>query len=230
MRYLATLVFLIFSIMVYGLLTQLNWPLHTLLYIPLTSVLAFIVVFVHEFGHALAARLYKRPLLAFVALPFEWRFRPLRMSFADPSLRGSDIGGYVHYAVNRPQTRREAALIAFAGPAANFLLAGFAILLASWLATRAGAPPLPRIIPDAVMAPGVHNSTAAPPWAMLPPDEVVARVAAMDKYLHSRSAAAIIAEALGALSIGAGIANLIPFKDSDGDHIISALFRGRSRA
>ena len=72
----------------------------------------------------------------FVAFPFELRFRPWRLGFAEPT-GGRDLGGEVVDDVDWPETRREHALIAAAGPAANFLLALIAVLLAAWLLANA---------------------------------------------------------------------------------------------
>lgn len=228
MRHVATLVFLITTIAVYGLLSQLRWQHIPFISFVLTALLAFFVILVHELGHALAALRYGRPIQRFVVMPFELRFRPLRLRMAHLDAGGGDIGGLVQYASFWPETRREHAIIAFAGPAANFLLAGAALLLAAWLSTRPDTAHLPRLVPlenvsGALPPPGAHS-------ALLPSSEEVAKALSTPNYFPGRkSVGTIFAEAFAALSIGTGIANLIPFKGSDGEGIVNALFRGRIR-
>jgi len=228
MRHIATLLFLITTFAVYGLLSELRWlnvPFYKFL---LTAFLAFFVILVHELGHALAARSYGRPILRFAVMPFELRFTPLRLRLAGNDAGSGDVGGYVQYSGKRPETRREHAVIAFAGPAANFLLAAAALLLAAWLSTRPDTSGLPTLVPieptpPAQPIPGTH-------FAILPPDDKVVQALRTPGYFPgSRPVGAIFAEAFAALSIGTGLANLIPFKGSDGDAILTALFRGRSR-
>jgi len=226
MRHVATLLFLVTTIAVYGLLGQLKWRDGHYFYFFITGMLAFLVILIHELGHALAAKAYGRPILRFVAMPFELRFRPLRFRLAHRDRIGGDIGGFVQYG-GRLEARGERAVIAFAGPAANFLLAGAALLLAGWLAMRPDTAHLPSLVPAAPVAkpiPGTH-------FAVLPSDADVRRAVATGAlYFGQKPFGAILGEALAALSIGTGVANLIPFKGSDGDSIVDALFRGRSRA
>ena len=223
MRHVATLLFLLTTIAVYGLLGQLKWRDGPFLYFFLTGALAFLVILVHELGHALAAKAYGRPILRFVVMPFELRFRPLRFRLAHRDRIDGDIGGFVQYG-GRVEARRECVLISFAGPAANFLLAGAALLLAGWLAMRPDTSHLPSIAPVA------GQSQSGAPGGMLPSDAEVARALAKGPfYFGHKPFGAILSEALAALSIGTGIANLIPFRGSDGDSIFDALFRGRIR-
>jgi membrane-associated protease RseP (regulator of RpoE activity) len=223
MRHVATLLFLIVNFAVFGMLSDLRWSAGLLLYLPLTLMLSFVVILVHELGHALAAHRYGRRIERVVALPFEWRFRPFRLRMAE-SLSGRDLGGEVVYALDWPETRREHALIAAAGPAANFLLALIAVLLATWLAASAAPElsPLPAVVPGSA---GVNPV----PDALLPSDEEVARVLGAHARLTGATFVAMLLKALALLSAGTGLANLIPYKDSDGDEIVDALFRGRFR-
>jgi membrane-associated protease RseP (regulator of RpoE activity) len=233
MRHVATILFLITNFAVYGLLGQLHWREGPFLYFFLTGLLAFLVILVHELGHALAARRYGRPLQRFVVMPFELRFRPMRFRMAHLDKVGGDIGGFVQYAEFWPATRRESAVIAFAGPAANFLLASAALLFAAWLSMRPDTSHLPSIMPAPAAGPVQHLKPIEGTHfgAMLPSSEEVARALATSSYFPGQKPfGAILAEACAALSIGTGIANLIPFKGSDGESIKTALFPGRSRS
>jgi membrane-associated protease RseP (regulator of RpoE activity) len=229
MRYVATLLFLITTFMVYGLLLELRWQNVPLYKFFVTTFLAFFVILVHELGHALAARGYGRRILRFAVMPFEQSFRPLRLRLAHNDAGTGDVGGFVQYAEGRSGTRREQAVIAFAGPAANFLLAAAALLFAAWLSQRPEMSALPAIGPVEPVQhlkpiPGTHFGE------LLPSSEEVARALAAPGYFPGhKPVGAILAEAFAALSIGTGIANLLPFRGSDGDAIVTALFRGRSR-
>jgi hypothetical protein len=234
MRHLATLLFLMTNFAVCGLLSQLRWREGQLFYVLLTGLLCFLVILIHEAGHALAAQLYRRPILRFVAMPFELRFRPLRLRTAHRDPIRADIGGFVQYGGGR-EARAEQAVIAFAGPAANFLLAAAATALIAWLSMRAAAPDLPAIAPlDPAQTlepartlkpiPGTHFGH------YLPSSEKVRQaLAAPNPFPGRKPVGVILAEAFAALSIGTGIANLIPFRGSDGDVIADALFRRRAR-
>lgn len=103
MRHVAALLFLIVGFAVYGMLSELRSPAGWLLYFPLTLLLSFVVILVHELGHAYAAHRHGRRIMRFVALPFELLFRPFRLRIAD-SAGGRDLGGEVVYAVDWPET------------------------------------------------------------------------------------------------------------------------------
>lgn len=223
MRHVATLLFLIVNFAVFGMLSDLRWSAGLLLYLPLTLMLSFVVILVHELGHALAAHQYGRRIERVVALPFEWRFRPFRLRMAE-SLGGGDLGGEVVYALDWPETRREHALIAAAGPAANVLLALIAVLLATWLVAGAAPAlsPLPALVPDSA-------GVSVFPNALVPSDAEVVRVLGYRDRPTTATFVAMLLKALALLSAGTGLANLIPYKGSDGDAIVDALFRGRFR-
>jgi hypothetical protein len=223
MRHIATLLFLIVNFAVFAGLSEIRSPAGWLLYIPLTFLLSFVVILVHELGHALAAHRHGRRIERLVALPFELRFRPWRLGIAEYA-GGRDLGGEVVYAVDWPETRREHALIAAAGPAANFLLALIAVLLATWIVANAAPElnPLPALVPDAAGVSVVPN-------ALLPSDAEVVRVFGYRDRLTTATLVALLLKALALLSAGTGLANLIPYRGSDGDAIVDALFRGRFR-
>ena len=70
---------------------------------------------------------------------------------------------------------------------------------------------------------------SALPRSLLPPSEEVARVFGAHARLTAAASLALLLKALALLSAGTGLANLIPYKGSDGDAIVDALFRGRFR-
>jgi membrane-associated protease RseP (regulator of RpoE activity) len=224
MRHLAAFVFLITTIAVYGLLSQLRWHDFPFASFFLTAFLAFFVILVHELGHALAARSYGRRILSFAVMPFELRFRPLRLRLAHNDAGTGDLGGFVLYEQDRAERRRERVIISLAGPAANLLLAAAALLFAAWLSARSGTSPLPALVP---LDPAVSPPPAS--GRLLPSDAEVARALASPSFFGGKRVGAVFAEAFAALSIGTGIANLIPFRGSDGEAIVNALFPGRSR-
>jgi membrane-associated protease RseP (regulator of RpoE activity) len=223
MRHIATVLFVIVNFAVFAALSELQSPLGWFLYIPLTLLLSLIVILVHELGHALAARRHGRRIDRFVALPFELRFRPWRLRVAEYE-GGRDLGGEVVYDVDWPETRREHALIAAAGPAANFLLALITVLLATWIVANAA----PELRPLTAITPGSAGVSVVPD-ALLPSDEEVARVLGAHARLATAASIAMLLKALALLSAGTGLANLIPYRGSDGDAIVDAMFRGRFR-
>ena len=94
MRLVATILFLFFYIPTWGYLSELVtggggvWVM--------IGLLSFVAILVHELGHAVAARWAGARVINIVAIPFELRLRPLRLSWASTA-PGRDIGGYVTY-------------------------------------------------------------------------------------------------------------------------------------
>ena len=118
MRLVATILFLFFYIPTWGYLSELVtggggvWVM--------IGLLSFVAILVHELGHAVAARWAGARVINIVAISFELRLRPLRLSWASTA-PGRDIGGYVTYTFDDElETRREALIIAAAGPAGEF--------------------------------------------------------------------------------------------------------------
>lgn len=136
------------------------------------ACLSFVAVLVHELGHAVAVWALGGRVKRIVALPFSLQLRPRRWSIAAWP-KGSDLGGYVSYELNTIDRHRKTSLIAFAGPAANFLLSFVAGMLV-----------------------GVFPSTSLPHHLLV---------------------------ALAILSTGMGLANLVPFRGSDGDVMLRAI-------
>jgi membrane-associated protease RseP (regulator of RpoE activity) len=217
MRHVAIFILTMGGIAAYGNLTELRWAAGAFLYFPLGLLLLFLAVLVHELGHALAARLCGARIERIVALPFEWRFRPFRIGGA--TSLGPDLGGQVDYVMEEGESRSEHALIAAAGPVANLLLGLAAVLFGTWLVAQA-APTLtlPSIIPGTPTPDGVRITTD------------MDQVGIQQYRLAVAKAVARIFNSLAMLSVGTALANLIPYKGSDGDGIVDALFRGRFRA
>ena len=147
MRLVATILFLFFYIPTWGCLRDLVRAGDGLAVWAIIGLLSFVAILVHEMGHALAARWAGARVINIVAIPFELRLRPMRLAWA-PTAPGRDIGGYVTYTFDEDlETRREAVIIAAAGPAANFALALVAALFAFWCQSF-GWSELPRVVVD----------------------------------------------------------------------------------
>lgn len=179
----------------------------------ITLPLSFVAVFVHELGHAAAAIGFRQRVEAFAVIPFELRFRPLRLTLAG-ARAASDLGGYVIYAQG-DLSRRTVGLIAAAGPAASFAL-GIAALVAGLL--------VPLLAADTG---GDIQLTAAagPPDGpgMLPSDAEVARWLADIAQRRALATWSALCHALAVISVGMGLANLIPVRGSDGDTMLRCL-------
>src|ERR1041384_5491514 len=121
MRWVAILFYLLFFATAYGALQELSLPGGALAIWALMAVLTFLAVLVHEAGHALPANHIGARVVVLVALPFELRFRPLRLGLA-PRRKHRDIGGYVHYVPPPGHGARQGMFVSAAGPLANFAL------------------------------------------------------------------------------------------------------------
>ncbi|MBX3564466.1 MAG: site-2 protease family protein [Sphingomonas sp.] len=156
------------------------WPGDTGMVLGLMAMLAlsFVAVLVHELGHAGAVWALGGRVRRIVALPLSLQLRPRKWSMIWQP-RGGDLGGYVTFELNTIDRHRKHALIAFAGPAANFALSAALGLAAS--------------------------------------------------RLHPVSLICALTTALAIMSAGMGLANLIPFKGSDGEALIRAARLGRER-
>lgn len=173
MRLLATALFLLTAIAVVGVLAEhFHGDGGLIARIGIGALLSFLVVLVHELGHAAAAVRLGGRVSRIVVFPFEYQVQRRRLGMSK-AMRGYEVGGYVAYTLDTIMARRKHKLIAAAGPAANMVLA---------------------------VAAGVASSFAEP-----------------------KTLPATLTAALAILSMGAALANLVPFKGSDG----SVLFRRR---
>ncbi len=207
MRWFAILFLLVINGMVWGALHELHFVGGMPVVMLLTAVLSFATILVHELGHAVAAARIGGKVSAIMVLPFELRFRPLRLRLA-PRDKHRDLGGYVIYAPPPGLTRRQHLLVTTAGPLANFVLAPLALLLGMWAAAYFSSGSWP----------------AAPGHAGLLPNDVdVLARAHWYSSLQAGRRSQLLANALAILSAGVGVANLIPFAGSDGATILRLL-------
>jgi len=211
LRVIAQILLGLTSIGVYGALGALHTRGGVLTSIVLVALLTFVAILFHELAHAAAAHLVGARIHAIVAFPFRLRFRPRRIELIKRGAhhRG-DLGGYVSYTLDRIDARRKHAVIAAAGPLANLVLAVLAGTMVPWF--------------DSPLAP--LTVQAVPGGAALDEAAVKELVTRIDE--SRQPALPIILFAFAMLSGGLGLANLIPYGGSDGDHILN-LWRRRVR-
>ncbi|HET7086922.1 MAG TPA: site-2 protease family protein [Rhizomicrobium sp.] len=102
-------------------------PFFLLLY----AMVLFIVVTVHEGGHALAVRHFGWKITLFAVFPIAYRTKTKRFELW--TLPSGDLGGAVTFSTgNRIRTPGQSAVLAAAGPLANLALA-FAALALTYL-------------------------------------------------------------------------------------------------
>lgn len=229
MRFVAYLIVLLFGIVAFAAMHQHGGLKSPIVILPSLIVLSFVATLVHELGHAWMARQRGAQVMRIAVLPFQFDAFTRHFGLASPH-RDSEVGGYVLYAFEEIQeSRRDSALIAGAGPLANLLLAAAVLLLAfAW-----PAPVDPFAVSSA--APVEALKTVPDDWAItrtepqgLPDNATMSRVLAeYDTYRASEArylAGRGLAIALGILSLGAALANLVPFRGSDGYVLREALF------
>ncbi|MDB5712024.1 MAG: hypothetical protein JWL96_4094 [Sphingomonas bacterium] len=218
LRIVALMLMLLTSIGVYGTLDALHARGGTLTSIVIVLTLGFVAILFHELAHAAAAHLAGARVHAIIAFPFRLRFRPRRIELIKRGAhhRG-DLGGYVSYSLDRIDARRKHAIIAAAGPLANLVLAVLAGTMAPLFDSSRAAAHAP-----------VVAATVASRADGLPSDEEVRAWLAKRPDIHSGPPTLpIILFAFAVLSGGLGLANLIPYGGSDGDHILN-LWRRRA--
>jgi len=211
MRLLATILFLIVNFLTWAALMDLNLRLDGIGVFLAIVLLSFVAVLVHELGHALAVRLEGGRVETIMVIPFELGLRPWRFGMATSTGRG-DLGGYVAYDLGEGETARAHATIAAAGPAANFVLAVIALLVALCLPAIAASM---LDIHPLVIGPG----DAPLGGGMLPSDADLLSAFNRTSWFHRARTMADLAKAFAIVSTGMGVANLVPFDGSDGDAI-----------
>ena len=215
LRIVAMMLMLLTSIGVYGTLDGLHARGGTLTSIVIVLLLSFVAILFHELAHAAAAQMVGARVHAIVAFPFRLRLHPRRLDLIKRGGHQGDLGGYVSYTLDRIDARRKHAIVAAAGPLANLALAVLAGTMAPWF----DSPRAPQAAP-AVSA-TVSRSDG------LPSDEDVRAWLARRPVIETGPPALpIILFAFAVLSGGLGLANLIPYQGSDGDHI-ARLWRRR---
>lgn len=139
MRVAATIIFVMVNFMVFGMLDELYLPYGQPGRLAIVGLLCFVVVLAHELGHAIVAHRLGAVVLTIRVFFVHLQLLPRRVTFRVPT-GGGDIGGHVTYSVvERWWTTRKDAMVAAAGPAANFALA-LATAPVAWLvSTRSGA-------------------------------------------------------------------------------------------
>jgi hypothetical protein len=208
LRVIAQALLMLTSIGVYGTHGALHSRGGVLTSIVLVALLTFAAILAHELAHAATARMVGARVHAIVAFPFRLRLQPRRLELIKRGARQGDLGGYVSYTLDRIDTRRKRAIIAAAGPIANLALA----LQAGAMVPAFDSPPPPLV---------VH---AVPGGAVLDDAAVRDLMARIDE--SRQPSAPIILFAFALLSGGLGLANLIPYRGSDGDQIAN-LWRRR---
>lgn len=230
MRVLAYLVVGLANIVAFAAVHQLGGVKSPIIIFLSLLPLNLVVTLVHELGHAWMAKRRGAQVERIAVLPFQYDAAARKFGFASRN-PDSEIGGYILYAFEDfDEMRRDAALIAGAGPAVNLLLAIVILLLVlAWPAppgpfAASGAAPVEVVvaIPD--------DRVAIRPMPQVPPDDTTrARVfAEHDAYRVSEARYLVgrgLAIALALLSLGAALANLVPFRGSDGYVLRDALFR-----
>ena len=196
------------SIGVYGTLGALHMRGGVLTSIMLVALLTFVAILFHELAHATAAQLVGARVHAIVAFPFRLRFRPRRLDLIKRGAHRGDLGGYVSYTLDRIDVRRKHAIIAAAGPLANLALAVLAGTMAPLFDHPGAATHVPPVAAVATRGDGLPSD-----------EEVRAWLARRPEIDAGPLVAPIILFAFAILSGGLGLANLIPYGGSDGDHI-----------
>jgi Zn-dependent protease len=218
LRLVAQALLLLTSIAMYGALDALNLPGGVLASILIAALLTFVAILGHELAHAAAAHLVGARIRAIVALPLRLCLHPLRLDLVGRGGRG-DLGGYVSYTLDRIDARRKHAIIAAAGPLANLVMALLAGTMAAALDHRSTTP----AERDTATVAAIHDGR-------MPSEEEVHRWLARRPVIAAGPPAwPILLFAFAILSGGLGLANLIPYRGSDGDHILD-LWRRRARS
>jgi membrane-associated protease RseP (regulator of RpoE activity) len=188
----------------------------------LTVPLGILAIVAHELGHAWAVRRLGGRVENFTILGVDF-IGSSEASLA-PSRSGHEIGGHVGYFFEGGETRREHALIAAAGPAANFLLAALArLLVLFWMTFHSDAAP----VLTTASSVGSASSGVRPPASLqLPSEDEVRHWLAANPHPSRVGAGGVVANIAGALAVlsaGIGLGNLVPFKGSDGEALKDSL-------
>jgi len=222
----ARIIFGLASLMAFGALMEglpLRGYAHSVAAFLIISALIPVAIAVHELGHAWAVRRLGGKVVSFTILGVELiKSAPP----PDPRFSGREIGGHVGYVFEGGETRHEAARIAAAGPGANLVLALLAGLLAILIASSPPGQKAAPISTTTIVAGEPAQRPAAIDGPRLRSDEEVRQRLKENPLPGSRwgrNMLAMILAALGILSLGMGLANLIPFRGSDGAALLHAL-------
>lgn len=211
-RQLAYLVQSVLSFIVFAGLRELRLDLWAV--IVLIVVLNFLVILIHELGHAWAVVRWGATLRAICVMGIHYDVPKRRLSFRRLPHK-AEVGGYVSYAPHPVQHSSKSALaIALAGPGANLLLA-----------LVAGAALLFLPDPTACIVSRDPMIAISGGYAGLPDEDAMRRafaeVARQEKCVWIGALLHRSAEVLAILSAGIGLSNLLPFNGSDGETVLS---------
>lgn len=216
MRWLGYLVLIVTELAVYDQFSQLGGPSGAAYgYFILLALLTFVAIFFHEMGHALA--IWHGGGTVFSINVGFLRYNVAKRRFEPPrGLKSGEVGGYVAYAFEkRLGTPRKEIVIASAGPAANLLTGLVAMLLA--LAVVPSIVPAVEVV--ATTTPDDMQAIRSHPVG-LPSDDAMKKNLERTRARESALYWSIMLNAFGVLSLGLAIANLMPFKGSDGAAIL----------
>lgn len=197
--------------------------------------LQFVIIVIHELGHAFAAWRSGAQVEAICAVPFVWSARTRRIRF-EPEMPTRDIGGYVSYVFeDGGGSTRKVMAIAAAGPLANLVSAAVVAGLAALLSVSTlpfGEPTSPGSSPVTAIEPDTPPRAQAPALR-LPSNAELEAILASDRAHRRTEALADWGEALSelfiALSLILGLLNLVPHRGSDGATILAGWRRLRGR-
>ncbi|MBL0914467.1 MAG: site-2 protease family protein [Sphingopyxis sp.] len=211
-RQLAYLMQSILSFIVFAGLREMHLDIWAV--IALIVVLNFLVILIHELGHAWAAVRWGATLREICVMGIYYDVPKKRLSFRRLP-RKAEVGGYVSYSPHPVRHSSKSAIaIALAGPGANLLLA-----------LAAGAALLLLPDPAACIVARDPMLAISGGYAGLP-DEAAMRRAFAEAARQENCAwiGALLhrfAEVLAILSAGIGLSNLLPFDGSDGEAVLS---------
>lgn len=206
-RAIAYLILIVTEIAVWGQLRGVTGEEGLMIWLWL-AVLTFVATFLHELGHAAMAKALGGRIVSIAVFPFRYGLAARQFGWMRKA-DAREVGGYV--TCEAPPTRNRASFwiaVALAGPLANVMLSGGLALAAHRPLLSHSAPPVAP--PKQVLAP----QSSAP--ARLPSKDVVEAVFEVDRQARRMEWMEQLMFALALLSLGMGIANLVPFDDSDG--------------
>ena len=171
---------------------------------------------VHELGHAAAVKSLRWKIVAISVWPIEYDVLKRRFR-ASAGSANREIGGYVKYVPGRDENWLRDGFVAFAGPAANIILAVLCVAVAWWYRQQI----------DVSFAVQPSNPTMLRNLnpALLPTDNQIQHAFDLDRARRQWEALTVgWPETFAVLSMGVAITNLVPFQGSDGRRIARAIW------
>lgn len=217
MRWVGYLVLIATELAVYNQFSRLRGPSDAFYgYFIVMAVMTFIAIFFHEMGHAIAVWRSGGTVHSINVSFIRYNVAKRRLETA-PRSKSSEVGGYVAYAFEtRLGTPRKEIQIAAAGPAANVLTGIAALLLVLYL-----TPPIvERQDTEAVVHLADSDDMKSGVPMALPPQAEVDKILDQMKNREVSLSFEVLLTAFATLSFGLALANLVPFRGSDGAAII----------